>query len=267
MAGRAGERLSFRLDRRPTDPVIRRFFLQNRFAMMMTSTLRWWLPLLLLAHTVCAQAVRPTDDMERRVAACTSCHGREGLATNSGYYPRLAGKPSGYLYAQLRSFRDGLRQQADMSYLLANLSDTYLREMADYFAGLELPYPDPPVSDLPEAQLTRGKALVFSGDAARGIRACVQCHGQALTGVTPGIPSLLGLPRLYIASQLGAWVAGDRHAMAPDCMADVGRKLDSEDIRAVAGWLAAQPVPAGARPAASLPGGLPVACGPMEAQR
>lgn len=66
------------------------------------------------------------EDMARRMAACITCHGRDGQATNSGYFPRLAGKPAGYLYEQLRSFRDGRRQQADMSHLLANLSDAYV---------------------------------------------------------------------------------------------------------------------------------------------
>ncbi len=225
------------------------------------------LALALLAGT--ATSAQAADEMQRRMAACTTCHGREGLATNSGYFPRLAGKPAGYLYDQLRSFRDGRRQQADMNHLLAQLSDAYLREMAEYFAGLDLPYPAPTPSDLPAAELARGRALVLEGDAARDIPACVRCHGPALTGVQPGIPGLLGLPRLYIASQLGAWVTGDRRALAPDCMAEVGRRLKSEDIRAVAGWLAAQPVPADykAVPASGLPAGLPVACSAMEAHR
>ncbi|RDI21903.1 cytochrome c553 [Pseudacidovorax intermedius] len=225
------------------------------------------LVLALLAGT--ATSAQAADEMQRRMAACTTCHGREGLATNSGYFPRLAGKPAGYLYDQLRSFRDGRRQQADMNHLLAQLSDAYLREMAEYFAGLDLPYPSPTPSDLPAAELARGRALVVDGDAARGIPACVRCHGPALTGVQPGIPGLLGLPRLYIASQLGAWVTGDRRALAPDCMAEVGRRLKSEDIRAVAGWLAAQPVPVNykAVPAYALPAGLPVACSAMEAHR
>ncbi len=228
--------------------------------------LGWWLASLALAGAAGAQPASPVgSDMERRMAACITCHGREGQATNSGYFPRLAGKPAGYLYEQLRSFRDGRRQQADMSHLLANLSDAYLREMAEYFAALDLPYPPPAPSDLPAAQLARGKAMVFEGDAARGIPACASCHGQALAGVQPGIPGLLGLPRLYIASQLGSWVTGDRRAPAPDCMAEVGRKLNNEDIRAVAGWLAAQPVPADAKPAAALPAGVSVACSAMGA--
>jgi cytochrome c553 len=39
------------------------------------------------------------------VAACTLCHGKEGVAGTDGYYPRIAGKPAGYLYQQLLNFR------------------------------------------------------------------------------------------------------------------------------------------------------------------
>ena len=235
--------------------------------MMHSSQFRWWFVLALVAGSAFLQPASAADEMTRRMAACTSCHGREGQAAHSDYFPRLAGKPAAYLYEQLRSFRDGRREQAEMSHLLANLSDAYLREMAEYFASIELPYPPPVPSDLPDAQLARGRALVFGGDEARGIPACVRCHGEALTGSPPHTPGLLGLPRLYIASQLGAWVTGDRRALAPDCMAEVGRKLNSEDIRAVAGWLAAQPMPAGARPADPLPRGLPLDCSATEAHR
>ena len=200
------------------------------------------------------------DDMTPRVAACVTCHGRDGQATNSGYFPRIAGKPAGYLYEQLRSFRDGRRQQPAMQHLLANLNDAYLREMAEYFARQDLPYPPPAPSDLNEPVLAHGQKLVREGDRTRGIPACVSCHGAALTGVEPGIPSLLGLPRLYIASQLGAWLTGDRRALAPDCMAEVGHQLNQADIQAVAGWLSTQAVPSPAHAATSLPHPLPKPC-------
>ncbi|RQO64166.1 cytochrome C [Variovorax sp. KBW07] len=204
------------------------------------------------------------DTIEQRVAACIACHGREGATTNAGYFPRLAGKPAGYLFNQLVSFRDGRRFNSDMTYMVQHLSDAYLREMAEYFAGLQLPYP--PISALSDAtpeQLQRGRKLVLEGDAARGVPACVQCHGAALTGVQPAIPGLLGLPRLYVSSQLGAWLTNERHALAPDCMADIGRRMTTADINAVAGWLAVQPMPADTRPVASLPAPLPVRCGGM----
>ncbi|MEO8756064.1 MAG: cytochrome c4 [Casimicrobiaceae bacterium] len=216
-----------------------------------------------LAHA--APPMRVPDTIEQRVAACIACHGREGATTNAGYFPRLAGKPEVYLYNQLRSFRDGRRFNADMTYMVQHLSDAYLREMAAYFAALDLPYPRvAATSDASAQTLERGKALVFQGDPARQLPACVQCHGERLTGVQPGIPALLGLPRLYLASQLGDWLNANRHALPPDCMAEVGRKLSVDDVNAVASWLALQPMPADAKPAATAASPLPMKCSAME---
>jgi cytochrome c553 len=205
------------------------------------------------------------DTIEQRAAACIACHGREGSSTNAGYFPRLAGKPAGYLFNQLVSFRDGRRYNASMAYMVQHLSDAYLREIAEYFAGLDYPYPPVATSnDATPAMLARGEALAMHGDATPGITACVACHGNALTGVQPGVPGLLGLPRLYLASQLGSWLTDSRHALAPDCMTAVGRKLTTEDVNAVASWLALQPVPAKPRAVASLPGPAPMACSAIE---
>jgi cytochrome c553 len=238
---------------------------------MKTRTHRRGLLSLLAALSLCglANAASPTpgrvpDTIEQRVAACIACHGREGASTNAGYFPRLAGKPEGYLYNQLLSFRDGRRFNSDMAHMVRHLSDAYLREIAHYFAELDLPYsPVSTRSDASAQSLARGKALVFEGDAGRGIPACAQCHGQALTGIAPAIPSLLGLPRLYLASQLGDWLNNGRHALPPDCMAEVGRKLNTEDINAVASWLAVQPVPANPKPAAAPAAPLPMPCSAM----
>ena len=50
-----------------------------------------------------AVAATVSAGMAPRVLACVVCHGREGRATNQGYFPRIAGKPEGYLYNQLPS--------------------------------------------------------------------------------------------------------------------------------------------------------------------
>ena len=68
---------------------------------------------------------------------------RKGRAAPDGYYPRIAGKPAGYLFNQLRNFRDGRRHYELMNGLLALLDDAYLHEIADHFASLDLPYPPP----------------------------------------------------------------------------------------------------------------------------
>nr|MBP6781352.1 c-type cytochrome [Ottowia sp.] len=92
--------------------------------------------------------------------------------------------------------------------------------------------------------------------AAQRLPACVQCHGPALMGALPDTPGLLGLPADYLMAQLGGWRTGQRRAHAPDCMASIVQRLSDRDAYAVVSWLASQPVPADARPAAAR-GALP----------
>jgi cytochrome c553 len=206
-------------------------------------------------------APKVEDTMAQRMLACTGCHGAEGRAASDGYYPRIAGKPAGYLFNQLQGFRDGRRQYGPMNQLLAPLNDAYLREIAEHFAGLALPYPPPQPAAAGVEALARGESLVLRGDAKHGIPACIACHDDALMGVVPAVPALLGMPRDYLNAQLGGWRAGARRAPAPDCMAAIAKALAPDDIAALSQWLAAQPVPSGAHPAAAraLPAG--VRCG------
>jgi cytochrome c553 len=201
------------------------------------------------------------DNMAQRTLACTACHGKQGRAGPDGYYPRIAGKPAGYLYNQLLNFRDGRRRYGLMTRLVDPLSDAYLLEIAEHFASLDVPYPAPQASTMPAAVLQRGETLALKGDRSINVPACVQCHGAALTGVAPTLPGLLGLPRDYLNSQLGAWRTGQRHAHAPDCMAQVARRLSPEDVNAVASWLSSQALPGDTKPAKSLPLALPMECG------
>ena len=197
------------------------------------------------------------DTIAQRTLACTACHGPQGRAAPDGYYPRLAGKPAGYLDNQLLNFRDGRRHYGLMTQLLEPLDgpvgDAYLMEISQYFSRLDLPYPAPLPTTASPALLRQGQRLVMQGDAARQIPACVQCHGQAMTGALPQVPGLLGLPRDYLNSQLGAWKTGLRKAHAPDCMKAVVDRLSTDDINAVGYWLAAQSVPADSKPVLALP--------------
>jgi cytochrome c553 len=215
-----------------------------------------------------AAAQPAADSMARRTQACTFCHGDQGRAGPDGYYPRLAGKPAGYLYNQLRNFRDGRRHYGLMTRMVDTLSDAYLLEIARHFAALDLPYPPPaaPASPPPAAVLARGRTLALQGEPTTRLPACAQCHGARLTGALPDVPGLLGLPQDYLTAQLGGWRTGQRRAHAPDCMASVVQRLGDADAYAVVAWLALQPLPADPRPAPQRPppvAGTPdIACGP-----
>lgn len=209
---------------------------------------------------VASTAHRVPDSMAQRALACTGCHGEQGRAQAEGYVPRLAGKPAGYLLAQLQAFRDGRRRQQTMGALLQALDNEMLAALATHFASLSLPYPPPTGAALPAADARRARELVEQGDTARRIPACQACHGQRLTGVAPHVPGLLGLPADYLIGQIGAWRTGHRHARTPDCMGDVARRLPAADISRVARWLAVQPVPNDASAAAAPPGRWPLEC-------
>ncbi|MFZ6775495.1 c-type cytochrome [Undibacterium sp. Ji83W] len=200
------------------------------------------LPLIASAQST-QSAQRVPDTLEQRLKACTACHGAEGRAGTDGFYPRIAGKPAGYLYNQLLNFREGKRAYPAMRYMVAHMSDAYLKEIADYFSSLHPPYSAPQASEANATSLEQGRQLVVQGDKSRNLPACVSCHGKNMTGLAPFVPGLVGLPRDYLVAQLGAWQTGSRKAHAPDCMQQIASKLKPADLAAVSSWLAAQTVP------------------------
>ncbi|HKR75691.1 MAG TPA: c-type cytochrome [Rhodanobacter sp.] len=236
-------------------------------------TVRRLLLLVLLASPAPAFAASPAassslaappvpDTLQQRIAACTACHGAHGEGSpGSGFFPRLAGKPAGYLARQLADFQNGLRKYAPMEYTVRGLSPAYLREIAEYFSAQQVPYARSKLPAVSAETLQRGERLVGTGDPARGIPACERCHGSQLTGVEPDIPGLVGLPYDYISAQLGAWRTHTRATVAPDCMAEVAGRLSEADITAVAAWLASRELPADmhAQPAGSVR--PPLRCG------
>ena len=75
------------------------------------------------------------NTMEDRVLACAACHGEKGEGTDNAYFPRLAGKPAGYLYNQLLAFRSGRRHYPPMNYLIEYLPEDHPKKMAEDFAA------------------------------------------------------------------------------------------------------------------------------------
>jgi len=211
------------------------------------------------------------DTMAERVKPCVVCHGQGDRTGPNAYYPRIAGKPEGYLYNQLRNFRDGRRYNRPMALLLENLSDEYLMDMARYFSALKQAYPPPErmVSTPEEIKLAR--KLIDEGDSSRKIPSCRECHGKELMGTRPFIPGLLGLPRFYMIAQFGAWRSGGlMRRQSADCMSEIAKELTAQESNAIAAWLAAQQVPANTEPGTGLSNEMSRRCGifqPQEAAR
>lgn len=69
-------------------------------------------------------------------AVCAGCHGLDGYSSND-LWPNLAGQKNGYLVAQIKAFRDGVRESPMMLPMVANLSDQDIADIAAYYAGLK----------------------------------------------------------------------------------------------------------------------------------
>ncbi len=228
--------------------------------------MRWLLLILALVWAPWpALAMPELDDeaMAERLAACAACHGARGEGViGSEYYPHLAGKPAGYLFAQMQGFRDGRRHYPQMVYLMRNWDDAWLARIASFFAAQPVVTPQhapPPSQNAVDA--ARARAMVESGDAARDLPACSSCHGDRLQGREPGVPALAGLPTDYLIAQLGGWMTGARHSIAPDCMSQVVQKFGDGDIRRVATYIAGLVPDPDSQPLEASDVPLPLDCG------
>lgn len=69
--------------------------------------------------------------------ACVSCHGADGISVALDA-PNLAGEVNIYIDTQLKAFRHGKRSHEIMSEIAADLTDPEIRQLADWYANVQL---------------------------------------------------------------------------------------------------------------------------------
>lgn len=176
-------------------------------------------------------------------ASCIACHGADGMGNAAVGYPRLAGLPATYIADQLHYFGDGMRRNAIMSGMVKSLSAAQVTALARYYAGLK---PSAKPAAMPAAAVAaEGERLALRGDWEKGIPACIRCHGPGDIGVGENFPPLVGQSVAYIEGQIKAWKDGSRSGDPLGMMHTVALRLSDAQTRAVAQWLAAQPLAPG----------------------
>lgn len=68
---------------------------------------------------------------------CQNCHGMDGVALIPGA-ANLSGQQREYLRAQLRAFRAGSRQEAQMNVVAKMLTDADIESLADWYSGIKV---------------------------------------------------------------------------------------------------------------------------------
>ncbi|MCG9731419.1 cytochrome c4 [Shewanella sp. Isolate13] len=173
-----------------------------------------------------------------KAIVCSACHGVDGNSMID-MYPKLAGQHSTYLEKQLHDFRSAAqtggkegRMDPIMGGMSVALSDQDIADLAAFYASQE--NKDIEVKDIPEL----GAQLYKTGDSARGITACIACHGPEGKGTElAGFPAINSQHANYIKIQLNKFHDTNRNNDLNGMMQDVAKKLNAADIEALSKYI------------------------------
>src|ERR1700722_1043264 len=169
---------------------------------------------------------------QTKAVVCQACHGATGNSTNPEW-PSLAGLGADYIADQLKNFKEAKRNNPVMMPMAVTLSPDDMANLGAYFdgqtnTGLEA---DP-------SYWKAGEKLYRGGDAARGIPACMACHGITGRGIEPAkFPALRGQHSVYVVKQLNDYASGARATGPNGIMPTIAKRLSADDIRNVASFL------------------------------
>jgi len=197
------------------------------------------------AATAQPRKANPPDDLRpayatsadvaegKRVAdgLCARCHGAAGISATTGV-PHVAGQRPSYLYAKVKAYQSGARDDHAMEGAVKFLNDDALVKVAAYYASLE-----PPVPAAAEATSKVAAPLdpVAAGKAAAA--ACAGCHGEAGVTSMAGTPNLVGFDEKYFVAAMNAYKSGKRQH---DMMKTIAMSASETDVKHMALFYALQ---------------------------
>jgi len=176
--------------------------------------------------TVVAEVTGNAVEGKKQAAACTSCHGENGISPNDEW-PNLAGQHAPYLAKMLTAYKTGTQKDVMMSSVASALDNAEIQNLAAYFSGLSCR--GAAASTPSTGNPVTGKALALKN--------CATCHGE--TGITKNAawPKLAGQKAGYLANMLKAFRAGLRK---DPMMGSVVRGLSDTDIADLAAYYGGQ---------------------------
>lgn len=158
---------------------------------------------------------------EKLSKECTSCHGKDGISTDSRT-PSLAGQDAAYLAAATRAYAKGERFSDAMKSPAEALKKQDIINVTGYFASLPAAKPDNTIPAQPKVSI---------------VVKCNRCHGDDGNSTEPGTPTVAGQSEAYLALALKEYQDGRRKNKYMNAMSDV---LSVVEIKAIAAYYAKQ---------------------------
>jgi cytochrome c553 len=196
---------------------------------------RLWILAATISGMIISTSALPAPSVEAGTAkatVCQACHGANGNSTNPEW-PSLAGLGADYLAEQLNNFKTGKRANPVMMPMAANLTADDMADLGLYYDSLTNTG-----SEADPSFWQAGERLYRGGDQARGIPACMACHGPTGRGNEPAkFPALRGQHSAYIAKQLNDYASGARATGPNGIMQTISKRLSPDDIRNLASYV------------------------------
>lgn len=166
-------------------------------------------------------------------ATCAACHGVDGNSATPDW-PSLAGQHPDYIAHQLKAFKNGDRKSVTMQPFAQMLSDQDVLDIAAYFSAQK---PTPKGAD--PALISLGQQIYRGGVPARGIPACIACHGPTGHGNPfAAYPRISWQHAAYVTKTLQEYKSGERASDgANQMMRNVASLLRDDEIRALASYV------------------------------
>lgn len=165
------------------------------------------------------------DSVEDKAVVCGGCHGETGIPQDKTM-PVIWGQQQGYLYLQLRDYKNGDRKDDTMQAVVADFSRDDMMALAAYFA--QKPWPKLGQPSAPQDMAVRAQR-------ANGSVGCTGCHQGEYQGDGTQ-PRLAGQTREYLAQSMTDFRTRKR-GNNPG-MSDLMLATSPEDLTALAQYLA-----------------------------
>jgi cytochrome c553 len=168
------------------------------------------------------------------VAACSGCHGTDGVSSRPDT-PFIAGQSAKYLEFAIRSYLLTDRNHEVMRQATFDIDVAERQELANYYSKLTTKWKGGSKSQKTHTREASPKSI-RAGQALS--KPCAGCHGTDGNSIKTGVPSLAGLQPVYFVPAVKAYLSGKRRGAA--IMKNFKLSLSNTDINNLAAYYSAQ---------------------------
>ena len=186
----------------------------------------------MMALTSVSVAAGNAEAGKAKSVSCAACHGADGNSMNPTW-PKIAGQSASYIVKQLADFKAKKRNDPLMSFQASALSAQDMDDLGAYFASQTGSQ-----GGADEKLAAAGAKLYRGGNKAKGVAACIACHGPTGAGNPAAkFPKLSGQHAAYVEKAMKDFRAGSRSNDMNKMMQNVAVKMSDKEIKAVASYI------------------------------